>query len=187
MDEDEILERSAGGVDDAVLTEERERERERDADRAWTNGQDSRYTTYGCGASERTQSGDNRLRIGSCRTENEQVRQRTPVVVDDECGGELSVLDKQLLTGGATHTHTGQRCSTGGCGCTEHSKIGTSQTQFSGGAIPNVLAVAVSGETVGRGTKAFNPDPHIADYESGESLFLAWVGGFRTQAPPKQT
>lgn len=46
--------------------------------------------------------------------------------------------------------------------------------------------MAVLGEPGGRGTEAFDPDPHIADYESGESLFDAWVGGFRTQAPPKE-
>ena len=177
MAKNEDRERSIRGMVESVLTAEREREREREADRAWTSGQDGKCTTCGSGACGQKQSDTSNRRTGSCRTENEQARQGTPVVVDDECGGELSVLDKQLLTGGAPHTHTGRRCSIGGSGCSENQRTETNQTQSSGSAIPDLLAVEMPGETVGRGTKAFNPDPHIADYESGESLFLAWVGG----------
>lgn len=32
-------------------------------------------------------------------------------------------------------------------------------------------------EPGGQGAEAFDPDPRVADYESGESLFSAWVGG----------
>ena len=81
-------------------------ERERDVGHAWTNGQGDRFTISGCGASEQRQRENNRHRTDSCRTENEQVRQGTPMVVDDERRGELSVLDKQLLTGSDPHTHT---------------------------------------------------------------------------------
>lgn len=100
------------------------------------------------------------------------------MVADDERGGELSVLDKQLLTVAIhTHTHTVRQCSTGGYGCSGNRNTKTNQTRFSGSAISDVLALAVSGEPGGRGTEAFDPDPHIADYESGKSLFDAWVWG----------
>ena len=50
------------------------------------------------------------------------------MVADDDGGGELRLLDKQLLR------------------------------------------------------RRFNPDPRVADYESGEVLFAAWVGGTMASA-----
>ena len=126
-------------------------------------------------------------------TSTEQTRPTAAMVADGNSGGKLHVLDIELLSGEAadTHTHTSmgknqgshisareKRCSKYGSKCTDN---GRRLSELLAVALPerpdghelaSIEAIRPERATLRR---LFNPDPRIADYESGESLLEEWV------------
>lgn len=156
----------------------------RDQQMAQIRNRDGRSTTYGCGATDRETKRSNPRRTSLSRMDG-------AVVDESDGGGESELLDKQLLTPKAdthTHTHGASGRSNGGYGCSASRNTETSRIPW--GEIPDVLALEVSERTDGwertpfeeiqpesTGLRRYNPDPKVADYESGAALLSAWVGG----------
>ena len=171
MVEDADGDGSLYGMDEPELTAA-----ERDG---WTNGRDDKSTTCGYGASDPETKRQNPRLTNLSRTDG-------AVVDESDSRGKSGLLDKQLLN---THTHTARRSSNGGC--TEKRASRTSRTTSHGREIHDVLALEMPGgpnglefapieevQSESAGVRRFNPDPRVADYESGAVLFSAWVGGW---------
>lgn len=104
-------------------------------------------------------------------------------MVETDGSGEFRLLGQQrkLVDGGDT--------SSGGCGSAEAGNRKTNRTQYTGSTAPDILALALPGEPNGWECtpveelrpksvpvrKQFNPDPKVADYESGMEVLQLWL------------
>lgn len=166
-----------------------EREREESAS---TSGQGDKSTTCGCGASEQTPT--NRLHTSSRQTDTQgrdDGRKMAELVALDAPRGEqgraepFETLDQPSTH---THTHTARRCptrqtsrlsTTTGNGSGEHGTWSVGSPRANSSDVHDVLAMVVQEEPCGRRTKAYNPNPHVADYESGTALLNEWICEFK--------